>query len=319
TLHNADEIERLGIRKGDTVIVNRAGDVIPKITKVLVEMRTGKEKPFSMPKHCPFDGSPVVRDGAFHRCSNRSCGARARESLYHFVSRGAFNIEGLGPKIIDRFMDQGLISDAPDIFRLKAGDIAVLERFGEKSAENIVREAESKRTVTLPRLIFALGIPHVGEETAHLLAQAIFNFQFSIFKPKDVLKAFEKFSLEDLQKIPDIGPIVAESIVRWFSDTKNRKFLERLTNVGVSILNANRSTLTAKLSGKTFVLTGTLATMTREEAKEKIRALGGEVSESVSKKTSYVVAGENPGSKIEKAQELGVSVLTELEFEMLTK
>src|SRR5258708_4409107 len=210
SLHNADEIERLGLKIGDTVIVSRAGDVIPQITKVLPELRTGKERAFKMPTRCPVDGSPVVRDGAIHRCSSKNCGAMHKENLYHFVSRGAFNIEGLGPKIIDKFLDEGLISDAADIFTLEKGDIAALPRFGEKSAENIVTEVALKKKVTLARFLYALGILHVGEETATLLAKS-FDYPragtrgegHDRIRIKDIVGVFKKLSLEDLQKVPD--------------------------------------------------------------------------------------------------------------------
>lgn len=313
TLHNYDEIQRLGLKIGDTVIVSRAGDVIPQVTKVLKELRTGKEKEFRMPTHCPVDGSKIVKEGAIYRCSNPKCGARHREGLYHFTY--AFDLMGLGPKIIDRFLDEGLIADAADIFALKEGDIAVLEKFGEKSAENIVKEINTKKKISLPRFIQALGILHVGEETANLLAQEIFNSQFTISKPKDTLKAFHKFSLEDLQKIRDIGPKVAQSIYDWFHEPRNVKFMEKLEKAGVKITQLPNYPINKfKLSGFTFVLTGSLASMSRDEAKAKIRALGGDVSESVSKKTSYVVAGSEPGSKYEKAKKLGIKIIDEKEF-----
>ncbi|MEK7076607.1 MAG: NAD-dependent DNA ligase LigA, partial [Patescibacteria group bacterium] len=187
SLHNMDEIERLGLKIGDTVVVSRAGDVIPQVTKVLSELRTGKEKKFAMPGVCPVDGSKVIRDGVAFRCSNPRCGARLRESLYHFVSRKAFNIEGLGPKIIDRFLDEGLIVDAADIFTLEEGDVAVLERFGEKSAQNIVGEVKEKSRVTLPRFIYALGIFHIGEETARLLADQFHSHVLKNMRMKDII------------------------------------------------------------------------------------------------------------------------------------
>lgn len=315
TLHNADEIERLGLKIGDTVIVSRAGDVIPQVTKVLTELRTGHEKVFKMPDRCPVDGSKVVRDGAIHRCSSKNCGAKHREWLYHFVSRGAFNIEVLGPKIIDRFLDEGLISDAADIFTIKAGDIAALERFGEKSAENIVNEAAEKRKLPLARFLYALGILHVGEETAVMLAKHIeFPHAGGKAEIKNIGKVFEKMSLDDLQKLPDIGPKVAQSIYDWFREERNRKLLARLEKAGVEVEAPTRSETSGKLAGKTFVLTGSLASMSREAAKEKIRELGGEASESVSKKTDYVVAGSEPGSKYEKAKKLGVKTIGEKEF-----
>ena len=249
-----------------------------------------------------------------------------REQLYHFVSRGAFNIEGLGPKIIDTFLDEGLIADAADIFTLNAGDIAALPRFGEKSAENIVNETAAKRKVTLARFLYALGILHVGEETALTLVK---HFEFPAHAAagggarqvaiKDIAKIFHGLTLENLQDAPDIGPKVAQSIYDWFHEPRNIKFLERLEKAGVLVAAEPRGATRGKLAGKTFVLTGGLAGMSREEAKEKIRAQGGEVSESVSKKTDYVVAGTDPGSKYEKAQKLGVKILNEKEFRELLK
>ncbi len=323
SLHNADEIERLGLKIGDTVIVQRAGDVIPQITRVLPELRTGRERAFKMPTRCPVDGSPVVRDadGAISRCSSRQCAAQHREQLSHFVSRAAFNIEGLGPKIIDKFLDEGLIADAADFFSLRAGDIAALERFGEKSAENIVSEVAAKRRVTLPRFLYALGILHVGEETAVALAR---NTDFGQrdketgkhgnIHIKDILKMFRELSLDDLQKIPDIGPKVAQSIYDWFHESRNAKLLERLEKAGVEVEIPAGVTARGKLAGQSFVITGSLESMSREEAKEKIREQGGDASESVSGKTSYLVAGSEPGSKFEKAKKLGVKVIGEKEF-----
>lgn len=314
TLHNEDEIGRLGLKVGDTVIISRAGDVIPQVTKVLKELRTGKEKEFRMPARCPIDGSRVVKEGAIYRCSNPRCGARHRESLYHFVSRGGFNIEGLGPKILDRFLDEGLIVDAADIFILKEGDIAALPRFGERSAENIVKEIGERKEVSLARFIYSLGILHVGEETANLLAYEATKHR-RIERPADLLGAVKEFSFEDLQKIPDIGPKVAQSIHGWFRESRNAKFVEKLDKAGVRIEKlALSSSNGQKLAGKTFVLTGTLESMEREAAKEKIRELGGSVSESVSKKTDYVVIGSGPGSKLEKAKQLNVRTIGEEEL-----
>lgn len=315
TLHNYDEIQRLDVHIGDTVVVERAGDVIPKVTRVLTEMRTGEERRFVMPELCPVDGSQVVREGALYRCSNRECGARLREAMYHFVSRAAFDIRGLGPQIIDRFLDEGLIQDAADLFNLKKGDIAVLERFGERSAENVIREIAEKRTVPLSRFIFALGILHVGEETSRVLADLM---QGSVVKkaalsPDDVYTFFVRLSEEELQEVPDVGPKVAASISGWFKDEKHKEYLRRLSDAGVTVLPEERTTR-AELAGKTFVLTGTLGTLSREEAKGLIRDRGGSVSGSVSARTDYVVAGADPGSKFEKAKELGVVILAEEDF-----
>jgi len=321
TLHNEDEIRRLGLKIGDIVIVSRAGDVIPQVTKVLTELRTGKEKEFEMPAKCPVDGSKVIRDGVAYRCSNPNCGARHREALYHLVARGGFNIEGLGPKIIDRLLDEGLIADAADIFTLEKGDIEVLSGFGEKSAENIVEEVKRRKVTSLPRFLFALGILHVGEETGILLAEEISKSlptgqagKTQVSKPTHVFKAFQGMSLEDLQEIQDIGPKVAQSIYDWFRESRNVRFLERMEEAGVRIEKYEVRAVSGKFSGKTFVLTGTLETMSREAAKERIRNLGGDIAESVSKKTDYVVVGAEPGSKYEKAKRLGVKILEEKEF-----
>ena len=312
TLHNADQIERLGLKIGDTVVISRAGDVIPQITEVLKDMRTGKERVFSMPAHCPADGSPVIRDGVAYRCSNKNCGARNSENIRHFVSRSAFDIRGLGPKIIDRFMDEGLISDVADIFTLTEGDIETLERFGEQSAKNIIREISEHKKISLSRFLYSLGIIHVGEETSRVFAQsiAVSNFKFQI---SNLIEAVQGLTIENLRQIPDIGPAVATSIHDWFADKHNVELLQRLETLGITLL-ADKKPANAKLAGKTFVITGTLETMSRDEAKEKIRALGGTTAESVSKKTSYVVVGADPGSKAKKAQELGVATLTEQEF-----
>ncbi len=314
TLHNYDEIERLGLKIGDTVVVSRAGDVIPQITNVLIDLRTGKEKNIRPPTQCPIDGSSVIKESVFYRCVNKECGAVRERSLHHFVSRGAFNIEGLGKKIITRFLDEGLISDAADIFTLQAGDIAALAQFGEKSAHNIVREIAVKKEIALPRFLYALGIMHVGEETARAFADMIFTSSSAIATPEGVLKIMEKTSLENLRDIPDVGPIVAQSIFDWFRSARNTKLMSKLDDAGVrihggqSFKNNNPS-----FAGKIFVLTGSLA-MSREETKEKIRAGGGKTSESLSKKTDYLVAGADPGSKYEKAKKLGVPILNEQEF-----
>ena len=329
TLHNADEIKRLDARIGDTVIVSRAGDVIPKIIKVLKDLRPRGVKEFAMPKKCLVDGSAVIRDGVAYKCSNKNCGARNREWFRHFISRAAFNIEGLGPKIIDKFLDGGLISDAADIFTLKEGDIAVLERFGEKSAQNIIYEVSLRKKISLPRFLYSLGIIHVGEETSRVLADEFLKIGGKIGSPKDILKIGADLSEEKLFNVPDIGPVVAKSILEYFSagggssfggkDYQHQNLLKKLDEVGIRIESQKSKVKSQKLSGLSFVLTGTLESMSREQAKEKIRALGGNVNESVSKNTSYVVAGAEPGSKLEKAKRLSVKILNEGQFLKLIK
>jgi len=304
-------------RIGDTVIVNRAGDVIPQVKKVLKNLRTGKEKEFKMPGACPVDGSKIVKDGVIYRCANPRCGARHRESLYHFVSRRAFDIRGLGAKIIDRFLDEELIGDSADIFTLKEDDIAVLEGFGEKSAQNIIYEIRSHKVVSLPRFLYSLGILHVGEETAALLARSVMENvkrDKEIIKIRDIIQHMSHVSLDNLQAIHDVGPKVAESIYSWFRVPRNVALLKKLDRVGVRTRVEREKRKGKNLSGKTFVLTGTLETMSRDEAKEKIRVFGGAVSENVSKKTDYVVVGDAPGSKYDKARKFGVRIVREKEF-----
>jgi DNA ligase (NAD+) len=303
TLHNEDEIKRLGIKIGDSVIVGRAGDVIPDIRKALPELRTGKEKSFRMPTTCPVCMTPVVKKAGEVqvRCPNLRCPARSREALYHFVSRKGLNIEGLGPKIIDAFLDEGLIQDAADMFDLQEGDIAVLNRFGEKSAQNLVVSIAHSSKVSLERFLFALGILHVGEETARDLA----NHFGSIEKIRAA-------SYDDLVKIPNIGSVVAESIHKWFSSAYNRSLLERLL-YHMTVVH-KKAHVGKKLHGKVLIFTGELERVSRDEAKALVRAHGGETTETVSKKTSYVVVGNNPGSKYTKAQKLGVPILDEATF-----
>ena len=309
TLHNSDEIARLDVRIGDTVVVGRAGDVIPDILRVLPEMRTGKEKAFSMPKKCPVCATTVVRaDGqvAFY-CPNDDCPAKQRERLYHFISRHAFNIDGLGPKTIDQLVDAGLIADAADLFFLKEEDLRNLEGFAETASKNVIAAIQSRQTISLERFIFALGIPQVGEETARALAMHF----------GDVLH-IASAGREALEAVPDVGPVVAASIVEWFAKPYHRELLAKFDRGGV-LIQKMAATQAGKLSGKSFVVTGSLDAMSRDQAKERIRAFGGIVSESVSKKTSYVVVGADPGSKAEKANALGVPTLSEEEFIALTQ
>lgn len=317
TLHNQDEIERLDVRIGDTVILQKAGDVIPDIVSVLKEMRTGKERKFVWPEFvpdCGGDGRIVRVEGeAAWKCKNKNSFAQKKRKLYHFAGKQAFDIEGLGPKIIDLLLEHGLIASYDDIFTLKKGDLLALPRFGEKSADKLIKSINKARNISLPKLIVALSIPNVGEETAILIDR---SFKSQISK----LKAASK---EELEKIDGIGPVVAQSIFDWFRDKENIKILNRLLKqITIKKSHSTGSRLVpsaSKLSGKTFVLTGTLSSMTRNEAKERIRSLGGDISNSVSKETDFVIAGENPGSKYDKALKLGVNILTEEEFKNLLK
>ena len=312
TLHNFDQIRRLDVRVGDTVIVSRAGDVIPQITKVLKNLRAGSEKKFEIPKKCPVCGLPVEKNGVIYHCSNPQCGARHREQLRHFVSRNAFDIDGVGPRIIDIFLDEELISDAADFFELQEGDIEVLEGFGRKSAENIVQEIKESREITLTTFLYSLGILHVGEETSRLLAGLVLG-KGRIKNPSDVLKFYNQFETEDLEKIGDIGPVMAKSIKDWFNRKENVKLLERLNKVGVKI-RVEIESGGDKLENLKFVLTGSLDLMTRSKAKEAIMKEGGSVSSNVSKNTDYVVVGKDPGSKVDDAEKLGVERINEKEF-----
>ncbi len=312
TLHNWDEIERLGVRIGDTVVVEKAGDIIPKIIRVLDKMRTGSEKKIAEPKHCPICKSAVARkdivDAAQEKsvalfCANTDCYAQQLRRIIHFVGKTGFDIAGLGKKIVEQLVQEGLVETPADIFTLTKGDLEPLERFAEKSADNLISAIAASRQVALARFINALGINHVGEETAIKLAQE--------FK---TIEKIISLSLEELEGIDDVGPQVAASIFNYFKDGKNKKLLENLFANGVQIEKVQELISGGTLSGKTFVLTGTLGSMGRDEAKEKIRALGGDVSESVSKKTSYVVVGAEPGSKAKKAEQLGVEILDEQSF-----
>lgn len=304
TLHNMDEIERLDVRIGDTVIVQRAGDVIPDVVKVIKNLRLSTSRKFRMPRK--FCGQTVIRkEGEVaHRIPYpEKCELVAREKFYHFVSKNALDIQGLGPKIVDRLFEEGLVRDPSDLFLLKEKDIETLERFAEKSAENLIHSVQSKKEIELPRFIYALGILHVGEETAIDLAEHF-----------GTLDKLRDSSLEELKAVPNIGEVVAKSIYDWFREEKNRDFVKKLIRAGVHPKGYRIKTEGLKLKGLTFILTGGLESISRDQAKEKIRRLGGEISESVSRKTSYVIAGLEPGSKLERAKKLGVKIIGEKEF-----
>src|SRR3989344_277701 len=310
TLHNLDEIKRLGLKIGDTVIVGRAGDVIPDVKKVLKELRTGREKEFHMLQKCPACGELVEQfaDQVAYRCVNRGCPAIKRKAIYHFASRKALNIDGVGPKIVDQLMTAGLIRDSADLFNLKKEDLLNLERFAEKSAENVINVIQSKKEVPLNKFIYSLGIDHVGEETGFVLAKK--------FKK---LENLQRATLNDLQSVSDVGPVVAQSIYNWFQKPYNKNILSKFKKAGVHVIEEKATKKSTKLTGKIFVLTGTLETLGRDEAQDKIRELGGDVSSSVSKNTDYVVTGSEPGSKYGEAQKLGVKILDEKEFLNLIK
>ncbi|MSU44696.1 NAD-dependent DNA ligase LigA [Candidatus Nomurabacteria bacterium] len=313
TLHNLDQIERLGLKIGDTVVIEKAGDVIPKVVEVLVGLRTGKEKKFKMPEFCSVCGTKIEKgDLVAYICPNKKCPAKNERYLEHFVS--VFEIYELGPKILRRFKDEGLITDAADIFTLLKADIELLERFGEKSAENIIKEIESKKKIPLSRFLWALGILHVGEETARDLAEHFGTLKKLITSASLPAQTGTTLAgLSEIDSIENIGPAVLKSVTDFFNDKNNLNFIKKLEKNGVVAQKMERKKR-GRFTGLNFVLTGTLSNMSREIAKEKIIGLGGKVMGSVSKNISYVVAGVDPGSKFNTAQKLGVKILSEKEF-----
>ncbi|MEJ2451559.1 MAG: NAD-dependent DNA ligase LigA [Gammaproteobacteria bacterium] len=307
TLHNQDEIERKDIRIHDTVIVRRAGDVIPEVVSAVLSKRPKNAKKFVMPTSCPVCGSEVIRleNEAVARCTGGLfCAAQRKEAIKHFASRRAMDIEGLGEKLVEQLVDQDVIRDVADLYSLSVSQLAELERMGEKSAQNIVDALQHSKATSLPRFLFALGIRQVGESTARTLARHFGSLEAIMQADEDALVA-----------VPDVGPVVAESIAHFFHEPHNQKVITKLRKVGVHWPDIEVMEETVlPLAGKTFVLTGTLASMSREEAKEKLQRLGAKVSGSVSKKTDYVVVGETPGSKATKAEQLGVTLLDEQAF-----
>ncbi len=308
TIHNLDEVERLGVKIGDWVQVERGGDVIPKLVGVVEDKDHPRgTREFHMPEKCPVCGGHVVRtEGeADHRCVNANCPAKLRESILHFASRRVMNIDGMGEALVTQLTDRGLVKNVADIYRVTKDDLLELERIGKKSAENVLREIEASKKLPLERVIFGLGIRFVGERTAQFLAEHFGS-----------LEALIAASAEELEAVNEVGPRIAESIVEFFAEPHNRELVEQLRQAGLTLAGEKKLRGT-QLAGKTFVLTGTLARLTRDEAKQKIEDAGGRVSGSVSKKTDYVVAGEEAGSKLDKAKELGVAVIGEAELEKL--
>lgn len=302
SLHNEDEIKRLGLKIGDTVIIEKAGDIIPKVIKVLPKFRTGKERAFHMPKHCPMCGSPVVRKPGEVAtvCANKNCFAQQLARLLHFVN--AFDMRGLGEKIAEQLIQKGFVHEPADIFELEPGDFLQLEGFADVSSRKLHQEIQDHREIDLGRFINGLGIRHVGEETAEDLAKHFGS-----------VEAFRRASKEALLAVEGIGDVVADSVTQFLHDTKARKELDRLLEL-VKVRRVSRRETAGPLKGTTWVITGSLGALSREQAKEKIRSLGGDVTESVSKKTTYVVVGEEPGSKYDKAKKLGVTILDEEAF-----
>ncbi len=300
TLHNEDEIERLGLKIGDTVLVERSGDVIPKVVRVIQEGQ--HRRAFKMPSHCPVCGGEVVRaEGeAAARCINTNCPARLKESILHFAARGVMDIDGMGDALVDQLVDRGLVKNVADIYQLNAAQLMELERMGKKSAEKIIANIDASRSRPLPRILVGLGIPFVGERTAQFLSEEFGD-----------LDKIATASEDELQKAEEVGPKVAHSIKEFFHEKRNRDLVERLRAEGFNFQYEVKKKSGGPLTGKVFVLTGTLPTLTRDDAKARIEAAGGKVTGSVSRKTDFVVAGEEAGSKLDKARDLGVEVIDE--------
>lgn len=313
TLHNEDEVAKKDVRIGDRVLVQRAGDVIPEIVKVIDSWRTGEETPFEMPESCPVCGARAVRleDEAVTRCINRNCPAQLKGNIRHFAAKGAFDIDGLGKKLIDQLVDRQVIGSIADIFRLDVKTLEALDRMGPKSAQNLVDAIAQSRRIAFSRFVYALGIRHVGEYGARLLAARY-----------ETIEALASADSRELEAIDGLGPVAAASITEFFSRAENLEIIQTLQELGVEIVSEKQDsgkTANRPLEGKTFVLTGTLSAMTRNQAREKIESAGGRVSGSVSGKTDFVVAGEAAGSKLEKARQLGVIVLDESGFQALIR
>ncbi|MGQ0383527.1 MAG: NAD-dependent DNA ligase LigA [Gammaproteobacteria bacterium] len=307
TLHNIDELQRKDVRIGDTVILRRAGDVIPEVVRVMLDKRPARTSVVRLPTHCPVCGSLVEREEgeAVARCTGGLvCSAQLKESLRHFASRRALDIEGLGSKLIDQLVDAGLVKDAADLYRLRPAELAALDRMAEKSAANVIESIERSKETTFPRFLFALGIRDVGEATAEALAR---HFR--------TLEALRKATVQQIEGVPDIGPITAAHVQAFLAEKRNGRVIDDLLRLGVKWPEARKVEARSNvLGGKSFVLTGTLTAMSRDEAGDRIRELGGKVSGSVSKKTDYVIVGEGAGSKLRKANELGVRIIDEGEF-----
>ncbi|MCU0679885.1 MAG: NAD-dependent DNA ligase LigA [Planctomycetes bacterium] len=328
TLHNMDEIERLDLKLGDSIIIERAGDVIPKVVEVLKNLRSGKEKGIIVPEYCPVCGSAIekIEGEVAYRCINKNCYAISLRRIRHFTSKGAVDMAGVGEKIIEQFFNAGLIKDAADLYNLKREDIASLPRFADKSTDNVLTTISSKKLIPLSRFIYALGIKHIGEESAQLLAD------YFLVEKKEQVKKEKNISLnvikdffvsikeESLKQIAEIGPIVSQSVFEWWQGKDNIDFINKLEKYDVKIiLPEEKKNISSVLKDKIFVLTGTLNGLTRDEAKDRIKGRGGKIASSVSKKTDFVVVGENPGSKYDEAKKLGIKILSEEELLRIIK
>ncbi|MFC1645007.1 NAD-dependent DNA ligase LigA [Patescibacteria group bacterium] len=326
TLHNEDEIRRMDIRIGDTVVIQKAGDVIPEVVEVIKSLRDGETKRFLMPVNCPVCGGEVKKKdisksdknkemSASHYCLNKKCFAIETQRIIHFVSKKGFNIDGLGNKIVIQLVNEGIVVNFADIFEVKKGDLEALERFAEKSADKLVSAINKSKEIEFQKFLFSLGIRHVGEESAVLVLDNLNNvLKEKVENLSDVIRIFPKISIEEWLNVKGIGQKAAQSLNEWFLDEENIKLLTRMNELGVSVIFEEKKELGGKLDGKTFVLTGELKSFTRSDAKDMIRREGGTTSSSVSKKTSYILVGKNPGSKFEKAKKLGVKIVNEEEF-----
>jgi DNA ligase (NAD+) len=311
SLHNEDEIKRLGVKIGDTVVVVRAGDVIPQVDRVIFELRTGKEKDIVFPEKCPNCNTKLIKDGAYWRCPNKKCYALQKEKIIHFVSKSAFDILGLGEKIIEKLLDNNLIQDPADLFNLKPGNLRKLPGFDVLSEKNILESINSRKKITLPRFIYALGILHIGEENAKLLAHFL-SQKKKITKPSDLIEANQNLKAIHYSAIPGFGEKVSRSVAEWFASEENKNYLRKLTEVGIEIIEEEKKE--GKLKGQVFAFTGELEKYSREEAKRIVESLGAETTDTVSKRVTILVVGKNPGSKLEKAKKLGIKTISEEEF-----
>jgi DNA ligase (NAD+) len=343
TLHNEDEINKKDVRIGDTVIIQKAGDVIPEVVEVIKDLRTGKEKKFKFPSVCPICGSKIVREEGLsaYRCTNKTCSAIEKETISHFVSKKGFDIDGLGTKVVIQLINNGLIQDSADIFLIKKEDLLSLDLFKEKRAENLLHSIEKAKTINLDRFLFALGIRYIGEQSSYDFARylithakkshkkvkrlkkqttqkSMFNLPETDSKKEklsilDLIQTVSSTSLEEIINIDGVGEKMGEQIYQWFTESKNQKYLERFYKVGVVLQTAHLK-ISSKLAGKSFVITGTLSAMTRDQAKAAIKQKGGKVHSSLTPYTNFLVVGESPGSKLKKAKEMGVKIIKEQEF-----
>jgi len=316
TLHNIDQIERLGLKIGDTVVVQKAGDIIPEVVEVLLKLRTGKEKTFVMPENCPMCGGRVAKKKIFDKkkdssadyfCQNKNCFAIQVQKIKHFVSKKAFDIDGLGGKIVEQLLSEKIIKDAADLFTLTQKDLLPLERFAEKSVINTLQSIENSKIISFNKFVYALGVVGVGEETSSLLTEIFSDFE-----------SLKKADLAELESLSDIGPVVAKNIHDYFQNEKNQAYLDKLLSSGISI-KSKKIKKSTKLAGLTFVITGTFLVLTREEIKAKINQLGGKIASAVSGSTNYLLVGDRPGSKLNKAESLGIKIINEEKLKQILK